>query len=85
LYPEISTEYHWRENVLEALKNDKMFGMEEMEPLNITKMPREGIVIRIQDDPVAEAFKLKCIKFLEKEAKNIDKGEVDMEMIEKGA
>jgi hypothetical protein len=80
LYPEFSTEYHWRENVLEALKNDKMFGMEEMEPLNITKMPREGIVIRIQDDPVAEAFKLKCIKFLEKEAKNIDKGEVDMEM-----
>ena len=53
--------------------------------MNITKMPREGIVIRIQDDPVAEAFKLKCIKFLEKEAKNIDKGEVDMEMIEKGA
>jgi hypothetical protein len=83
LYPEISTEYHWRENVLEALKNDKMFGMEEMEPLNITKMPREGIVVRIQDDPVAEAFKLKCIKFLEKEAKNIDNGEVDIEMKEK--
>lgn len=85
LYPEISTETHWRENVLEALKNEKCFFMEMDEPMNITKMPREGIVIRIQDDPVAEAFKLKCIKFLEKEAKNIDKGEVDMEMIEKGA
>lgn len=85
LYPEISTETHWRENVLEALKNEKRFFMEMDEPMNITKMPREGIVIRIQDDPVAEAFKLKCIKFLEKEAKNIDKGEVDMEMIEKGA
>lgn len=80
LYPEISTETHWRENVLEALKNEKRFFMEKDEPMNITKMPREGIVIRIQDDPVAEAFKLKCIKFLEKEAKNIDKGEVDMEM-----
>ena len=80
LYPEISTETHWRENVLEALKNEKRFFMEMDEPMNITKMPREGIVIRIQDDPVAEAFKLKCIKFLEKEAKNIDKGEVDMEM-----
>ena len=85
LYPEISTETHWRENVLEALKNEKRFYMEMDEPMNITKMPREGIVIRIQDDPIAEAFKLKCIKFLEKEAKNIDKGEVDMEMIEKGA
>lgn len=80
LYPEISTETHWRENVLEALKSEKRFFMEMEEPMNITKMPREGIVIRIQDDPVAEAFKLKCIKFLEKEAKNIDKGEVDMEM-----
>lgn len=80
LYPQISTETHWRENVLEALKNEKRFFMEMEEPMNIAKMPREGIVIRIQDDPVAEAFKLKCIKFLEKEAKNIDKGEVDMEM-----
>ena len=80
LYPQISTETHWRENVLEALKSEKRFFMEMEEPMNIAKMPREGIVIRIQDDPVAEAFKLKCIKFLEKEAKNIDKGEVDMEM-----
>ena len=79
-YPEIDTQTHWRENVLEALKNEKRFYMEMDEPMNITKIPREGIVIRIQDDPVAEAFKLKCIKFLEKEAKNIDKGEVDMEM-----
>jgi hypothetical protein len=80
LYPQISTETHWRENVLEALKSEKRFFMEMEEPMNLAKMPREGIVIRIQDDLVAEAFKLKCIKFLEKEAKNIDKGEVDMEM-----
>ena len=83
LYPQISTETHWQENVLEALKSEKRFFMEMEEPMNIAKMPREGIVIRIQDDPVAEAFKLKCIKFLEKEAKNIDKGEVDIEMKEK--
>ena len=60
LYPEISTETHWRENVLEALKNDKeRFGMEMNEPMCFN-VPREGIVIRISDDPVAEAFKLKC-------------------------
>ena len=80
LYPEISTETHWRENVLEALKNEKRFNMEMNEPMCLTNIPREGIVVRIGDDPVAEAFKLKCIKFLEKEAKQIDSGEVDMEM-----
>lgn len=80
LYPNISTETHWRENILEALKNDKEhFGMEMNEPMCFN-VPREGIVIRIHDDPVAEAFKLKCIKFLEKEAKQIDSGEVDIEM-----
>lgn len=83
LYPEISTETHWRENVLEALKNDKEhFGMEMNEPMCFN-VPREGIVVRISDDPVAEAFKLKCIKFLEKEMKQIDQGEIDVEMKEK--
>jgi hypothetical protein len=55
--------------------------MEQQESLNIKSMPREGICLRIENDPVAECFKLKCKKFLEKEAKAIDKGEVDIEMI----
>lgn len=80
LYPEIDTQIHWRENVLDALKNDKRFYMEMDEPMNNIKAPREGIVIRIDGDPVAEAFKLKCIKFLEKESKQIDKGIIDTEM-----
>jgi len=88
LYPDINTENHWHENVLERMKeydipkNDKIFGMEEDEPLCKNKVPREGIVIRINDDPVAEAFKLKSLVFLAKEAKNIDKGIVDAEMAE---
>lgn len=80
LYPNISTESHWQEEVLEALKVEKRFGMEENEPLCRVKTPREGIVLRIKNDSLTRAFKLKCLKFLGKEAKAIDEGEVDIEM-----
>ena len=34
IYPELDTENHWHENLLDKLKNDKEhFGMEEFEPL----------------------------------------------------
>lgn len=55
--------------------------IEQREPLCTGhKVPREGVVIRIDGDEVAEAFKLKSLAFLEREKKAIDKGEVDMEM-----
>jgi len=76
---------HWHETLLELMKNDKEhFGMEENEPLCRNKTPREGIVLRIDNDPVNEAFKLKCLKFLGKEAESIDAGETsDIEMTER--
>ena len=80
LYPEIKVSDHWHENVLEALKVEPKFKMEEYEPLCKIKVPREGIVIRIDDDPVNEAFKLKCVRFLGLEKEAMDKGEVDIEM-----
>ena len=80
LYPEISVDHHWHENVLAALKQESAFGMEELEPLCNNKTPREGIVLRIIGDPIAEAFKLKCISFLEKEAKQVDKGELNLDV-----
>ena len=81
LYPEIDIHNHWNENVLEAMKRDRQtFGMELDEPMCKTKVPREGICLRIEGDPVRECFKLKCLTFLGKEAKEIDKGNVDMEM-----
>lgn len=81
LYPEISTEEHWNENVLARLKSDKeRFGMELDEPMCKNAVPREGIVIRIDDDTTAEAFKLKTDKFMGREAKEIDNGAVDIEM-----
>lgn len=81
LYPTISLQNHWHEEVLYALRKDSVrFGMEEIEPLCANKVPREGIVIRIDNDPVAEAYKLKTEKFRKWELKKIDDGEVDMEM-----
>lgn len=70
----------WRGKLIESMR--KLFKIEELEPYCINKVPREGIVLRIVDDPIKEAFKLKSLAFLEKEAKSIDKGEVDIEMME---
>ena len=56
--------------------------IERREPLCRNKVPREGVVVRIEGDEVAEAFKLKSMAFLEREKKAIDQGEVDMEMQE---
>lgn len=81
LYPNVDVKNHWNENILEELKKDKEhFGMEGDEPLCKNKVPREGICLRIANDPVKECFKLKCLTFLGKEAKEIDKGEIDIEM-----
>jgi hypothetical protein len=54
--------------------------IEDNEPLCDRKVPREGVVVRISNDEVAEAFKLKSVAFLSREAKNVDSGEVDIEM-----
>ena len=68
LYPDVSLEQHWQENILAKMKEDKEhFGMEENEPFCKNKVPREGICIRVDDDPINECFKLKCAKFLLKE------------------
>ena len=58
----------------------KRFKIEENEPYCEQKVPREGVVVRIQNDEVAEAFKLKGVRFLERESKNVDNNEVDIEM-----
>lgn len=82
LYPDLNPANHWHENLLARLASDKNFYMEQNEPLCKNKVPHEGIVIRIDNDPINEAFKLKCNKFFEHEAKAIDKGEVDIESLQ---
>lgn len=51
----------------------------EYEKWQSMRAPREGIVIRKDDDPVAEAFKLKTAAHYNREAKQHDDGEVDIE------
>ena len=65
LYPDVDRDENWHNNILVKLENDnERFGMEEYEPLCVgCKVPREGIVIRIDDDPINEAFKLKTNSF----------------------
>ena len=72
---------NWHVNLLEHLKNDKEhFGMEDYEPLCNNQVPREGVCIRINNDPCLRCFKVKTTSFKLKEAILIDSGEVDMEM-----
>lgn len=82
LYPDIAVDETWADTVLERMKTEPRFGMEQNEVLCHNKVPREGVCIRIEKDAIRENFKLKCTKFLRKEAKNIDAGEVDSEMTE---
>ena len=82
LYPDVDVQDHWHENVLELLKTEKKFKMEEMEPLCKNKVPREGFVLRKANDPVSEAWKLKTDRFKFREASQIDAGEVDIEIQE---
>ena len=80
LYPDVSMSGHWNEDIIDALRKDEKLGFEKMEPLCRNKVPREGIVVRKIGDVIPEAWKLKAIAFLNKEAKEIDKGNTNMEM-----
>jgi hypothetical protein len=83
LYPDLDTEKHWHDNLLEKLKNDKEhFGMEENEPLCINQVPREGFVLRKDNDTLLRAEKLKTNAFLFGESIRMTEGDVDVEMIE---
>jgi hypothetical protein len=81
-YKNITIDENWRTNVLHALANDQEFLMEKDEPMCYNKVPREGLVLRKRNDVLKEAFKLKTMRFRNKEADAIDKGQIDTEIIE---
>ena len=81
LYKDIENSEHWHEDFLQRLKTDKNFYMELDEPLCKHKVPREGIVIRIDDDIFPRAWKLKTLRHYGKEAEQHDRGEVDIEEV----
>lgn len=78
LYPDLNISEHWTENFMARLANDKNFNMEMNSPSCNNKVPHEGLVIKIENMK-SEAFKLKCFKFLDKEGKELDKGETNIE------
>lgn len=83
VYPEFSTEDHWHQNFVMKMKGDsEKFGMDKNEPLCKNKVIREGLVIRIENDPIQEAFKVKCDEYWDREKKDMDKGHITGDMLE---
>lgn len=80
LYPDVKEDSSWHENMLAHMKADKEnFLMELDEPLCKNKVPREGIVVRIDDDIRPRAWKLKTLRHYGKEAEEADAGESNIE------
>jgi hypothetical protein len=69
----LNKEHHWNDNFFNKLKETYL---EKTLP---EKTPDEGIVLRIEKGLNLEYYKLKSFTFLEKETKQLDKGEVDLE------
>lgn len=70
----------WRSLFLDNLKNSYHFGMkDQMCRFCNSEVPSEGIVIRIDHLKESEAYKLKNFKFLERETKELDSGEINIE------
>lgn len=80
LYPDLDPKNsNWCDILLARLKIESRFCMEKREPLCRNKVPREGIVIRINGDSIAEAFKLKTQVHFDLERKELDEGVMDLE------
>jgi len=87
LYPNVPVNDNFHINMLEMLKTDAHIddnghigmSMEKNEPMCINKVPREGIVVRIDNDMMARAWKLKTKAHYAKECEQHDAGEADVE------
>ena len=75
LFPELNVDRHWHENFLEKMKEKYT---EKDCYMNAKGIPEEGIILSVEGE-YFNAFKLKSLRFLERETAELDKGEVDME------
>ena len=83
MYAEVPLDDNWHNNLLEKMKNDgEWLLMEKNEPMCKNKVPREGVVIRIDNDKLARAWKLKSRRHYEISATEYDLGIVNMEDVE---
>ena len=78
LYPKMRSTTNFSKNFMAKLAEDTNFYMEMSSPSCNNRVPNEGIVIRIED-MIPHAWKLKCFAFLNKEQKELDKGEENIE------
>lgn len=60
------------------MANDKNFYMEERSFECNNNVPQEGVVIK-KEDMISHAWKLKCFAFLNKEQKELDSGQSNIE------
>jgi RNA ligase-like protein len=58
---------------------ERTFVYDQMCPHNNNEVPAEGIVLRIDHLNESEAYKMKNFKFRERETKQLDSGEIDLE------
>lgn len=77
LYPDIPVDENWHTYVLLQMMKDERLKMEKDETRCVIPVPKEGVVIRKEDERVPAAYKLKCVRFKERETKNIDAGIID--------
>lgn len=78
LFPEIPLTEHWNKEFVNKLSEKYL---EKDCDLCINNVPAEGIVVR-RDVFDIDVYKHKSFKFWERETKEIDSGEVDMETLE---
>lgn len=68
---------HWHEELLHDL--EACYVSDGLCPFNNNEVPAEGVVVRVDHLHECEAYKLKNFRFLERETKLLDKGELDVE------
>lgn len=77
LYKDIIVDEDWATNVLNRMMTD--FNLEKDCEFNKKGIPAEGVVIRPDRLFECSPVKLKSFRFLERETKELDSGEVDIE------
>ena len=78
LYPDIVINDNWTDNFISKMADDKRFFMEMNSPDCTNNVPHEGIVIK-KEDGISHAWKLKAFAFMNREQKQLDAGESNVE------
>lgn len=77
MFPDIEITEHWHENVLNRLI--EIYLEKDCHLCKSDCMPSEGIVVKVNGKSTWKCYKLKSIRFLEKETKDLDAGVIDLE------